>query len=128
LKYRLLDLLACPICKHFPLKLFLFSEKTLEEAKTPPNVCELYCGLEEKMLSEMAGKPNCEKCYGREIVDALLLCTQCNRWYPVIEEIPHMLPDSLREREEDLSFLRRWKEKIPEDILLNGKPFNLKET
>jgi hypothetical protein len=38
-----------------------------------------------------------------------------------------MLPDELRKREEDLPFLKKWKEKIPEKILVEGKPFNLKK-
>ncbi|MEM4000882.1 MAG: Trm112 family protein, partial [Saccharolobus sp.] len=46
MKYRLMDLLACPMCKHFPLKLFVFSEKEIDrklsqEDKKP--LCELYC-------------------------------------------------------------------------------------
>jgi len=61
-----------------------------------------------------------------EIVEGLLVCPKCNRFYPIIEEIPHMLPDELREKEEDVGFLRKWKEKIPEKILNEGKPFNLK--
>ena len=38
-----------------------------------------------------------------------------------------MLPDELRNKKEDLKFLRKWKEKIPEKIIKNGKPFNLKD-
>jgi len=61
-----------------------------------------------------------------EIVEGLLVCPKCNRYYPIIDEIPHMLPDELREKEEDLGFLEKWKDKIPEKILYEGKPFNLK--
>jgi len=38
-----------------------------------------------------------------------------------------MLPDDLREKNEDLPFLRKWKDKIPETYLSEGQPFNLKE-
>lgn len=61
-----------------------------------------------------------------EIVEGLLVCSKCNRYYPIMEEIPHMLPDELRERVEDIGFLKKWQEKIPEKILNEGKPFNLK--
>jgi uncharacterized protein YbaR (Trm112 family) len=61
-----------------------------------------------------------------EIVEGLLVCSKCNRYYPIIEEIPHMLPDELREKVEDIGFLKKWQEKIPEKILNEGKPFNLK--
>lgn len=61
-----------------------------------------------------------------EIVEGLLVCSKCNRFYPIIEEIPHMLPDELREKAEDIGFLKKWQGKIPEKILNEGKPFNLK--
>ena len=61
-----------------------------------------------------------------EIVSGMLICPQCGRFYPIIEEIPHMLPDELRERTEDIEFLKKWREKVPERILNEGKPFNLR--
>jgi len=87
MKHRLMELLACPMCKHHPLELHVFDEK-------------------------------------EEIVEGLIVCPACNRFYPIIQEIPHMLPDELREANEDLEFLKKWKEKVPEKILKEGKPFN----
>jgi len=55
------------------------------------------------------------------------VCPKCLRWYPIRDEIPEMLPDELREEKDELPFLRKWKNKIPKKILLQGKPFNLKE-
>jgi uncharacterized protein YbaR (Trm112 family) len=60
-----------------------------------------------------------------EIVEGLIVCPECLRWYPIRDEIPEMLPDELRKENEDLPFLRKWKGKIPEKIQLEGKPFNL---
>ena len=57
---KLLDILACPIDKHYPLQLMEFNTK--EEV----------------------------------ILDGVLLCSQCGRYYPIIDEIPVMLPDDLR--------------------------------
>ena len=88
LKRRLLDILACPIDKHYPLELHVFEEK-------------------------------------EEIAEGLLFCTECNRWYPISDEIPQMLPDDLREAKEDLEWLRRWKEQVPDKVLTQGKPFRL---
>jgi hypothetical protein len=48
------------------------------------------------------------------------------RWYPIRDEIPEMLPDELRKENEDLPFLKKWRGKIPEKILREGKPFKLK--
>jgi uncharacterized protein YbaR (Trm112 family) len=61
-----------------------------------------------------------------EVVEGLIICPKCLRWYPIRDEIPEMLPDELRKEGEDLPFLRKWKEKVPEKILSEGKPFNLK--
>jgi uncharacterized protein YbaR (Trm112 family) len=64
-----------------------------------------------------------------EIVEGILACPnpECRMWYPIIEEIPHCLPPELREEREDLAFLRKWKEKVPEKILKQGRPFNLSQ-
>ena len=61
-----------------------------------------------------------------EIAEGLIVCKQCGRWYPIIEEIPYMLPDELRDGRDDLPFLRKWKNRFPADTLKNGKPFNEK--
>jgi len=60
-----------------------------------------------------------------EISEGLLVCPVCNRFYPSSEEIPRMLPDELRDKGEDIPFLKKWREKIPQKILDEGKPFNL---
>ena len=62
-----------------------------------------------------------------EIVEGLMLCPKCLRWFPIRDEIPEMLPDELREKREDVSFMRKWENKIPNRILVEGKPFNLKK-
>jgi uncharacterized protein YbaR (Trm112 family) len=60
-----------------------------------------------------------------EIVEGIIVCPKCNRFYPIIDEIPHMLPDNLRSKEEDLKFLKRWIQKVPGKIVKEGRPFNL---
>jgi len=62
-----------------------------------------------------------------EIVEGMIICPKCMRWYPIKEEIPEMLPDELREKKDEITFLKRWQDKIPEKILSEGKPFNLKD-
>ena len=84
-----MEILACPICKHYPLDLNVFEEK-------------------------------------EEIIEGLITCQQCGRWYPIIDEIPFMLPDELRDGKDDLPFLKKWKAKFPEKYLKEGKPFNEK--
>lgn len=89
MKRRLMDILACPIDKHYPLDLHVFEEK-------------------------------------EEIVEGLLVCSKCDRWYPISDEIPQLLPDDLRESNEDLRWLAKWKDRVPEKVLTGGKPFSLK--
>ncbi|TRO46160.1 Trm112 family protein [Candidatus Bathyarchaeota archaeon] len=89
MKKKLMEILACPIDKHYPLELHVFEEKN-------------------------------------EIVEGLIVCPKCLRWYPIRDEIPEMLPDELRKEAEDLPFLKKWKASIPEKIVFEGKPFSLK--
>ncbi len=86
---RLLDILACPIDKHYPLELLEFDTE------------------------------------GDTIREGILLCSACERYYPIADEIPVMLPDNLRSRKEDLAFLEKWKSRIPDRTVNQGKPWNL---
>src|SRR5437667_192025 len=61
----------------------------------------------------------------QEITEGLLSCTECNRWYPISDEIPQMLPDDLREAKDDLAWLQKWKERVPDSVIHSGKPFHL---
>lgn len=88
IKKKLMDILACPIDKHYPLELHVFEEK-------------------------------------EEIVEGVIICPKCSRWYPIRDEIPEMLPDELRNEKDELPFMRKWKQKFPKQILTEGKPFNL---
>ncbi|MEM2088363.1 MAG: Trm112 family protein [Thermoproteota archaeon] len=128
MKYRLMDLLACPIDKDFPLKLIVFQEEERNiEFKHDDVVCELYCGLKSTYVKEAnLNAEKCNECMKMEILNGILICSKCNRWYPIVEEIPQLLPDELRERNEDLSFLKKYAENAPEKILEEGVPFNLK--
>ena len=59
------------------------------------------------------------------IIDGVLFCTSCSRFYPIIEEIPIMLPDELRNKEQDLEFLSKNKDSLPEKIIMHGIPWHL---
>ena len=91
----MLDILACPIGKYYPLDLI--------EIDT----------VEDKIINENV------------IKEGVLFCSQCSRFYPIIEEIPVMLPDELRDKEKDIQFLQKWQEKIPSKIITNGNPWHL---
>ncbi len=85
----MLDILACPIDKHFPLEIF--------EIKTKNDI----------------------------VLEGAIYCTDCSRFYPIIDEIPIMLPDELRDKNQDLDFLRRNQSNLPEKISKHGSPWHL---
>ena len=62
---------------------------------------------------------------GEEIEIGLIICPKCSRYYPIKKTIPIMLPDDLRNKEEDIEFLKTHQNDIPNKILRNGKPFSL---
>lgn len=91
----MLDILACPIDKYYPLELIEIDTAV------------------DKIINENV------------IKEGILFCSQCSRFYPIIEEIPVMLPDELRDKEKDIQFLQKWQEKIPSKIIKNGNPWHL---
>lgn len=61
-----------------------------------------------------------------EIEEGIMICDNCNRWFPIIETIPQMLPDEVRSMKPEKEFLLKWKDLIEEKVIEEGKPFNLK--
>lgn len=59
-----------------------------------------------------------------EIIEALLTCPECNRYYPVIYGIPIMTPDEYRDKSIEAPTLKKWglqlKESESEKLLLDG--------
>ena len=87
----MLDILACPMDKHYPLELF-------------------------QIISE-----------DQIVKEGVLFCTNCSRYYLITDEIPIMLPDELREKQKnlDIEFLKKWRNKLPEKIIKEGNPWHL---
>jgi uncharacterized protein len=86
---KLMEILACPIDKHFPLELVELNAK------------------------------------GEIISEGTIFCSKCSRYYPIIEEIPIMLPDELRDKNQDIEFLNKYKNTLPEKIVTKGIPWHL---
>jgi len=91
----MLNILACPIDKHYPLELF-----------------EIATGVDEHTKDEIVNI-------------GILFCNKCMRFYPIIEQIPVMLPDDLRDKEKDLQFLHKWQHIIPSNILHEAQPWHI---
>ncbi len=59
------------------------------------------------------------------VSEGVLFCTKCSRFYPIIEEIPIMLPDELRDKKQEMEFLKNFKEELPEKIITKANPWHL---
>lgn len=86
---KLVDILACPIDKYFPLEIFELSSKD------------------------------------EVILEGTLFCPKCSRYYPIVDEIPIMLPDELRDKKQDIEFLKKYQNNLPEKIVTKGVPWHL---
>jgi uncharacterized protein YbaR (Trm112 family) len=86
---KMMEMLACPIDKHFPLEIF--------EANSKEQI----------------------------ILEGVIYCSKCSRFYPIIEEIPIMLPDELRNKDQDIEFLKKNQSKLPEKIIKQASPWHL---
>ncbi len=91
----MLELLACPVDKHYPLELF---EINIKEDKDNEDAI---------------------------ITDGILFCNKCYRFYPIIDEIPVLLPDELREKQKDIDFLHKWHNKIPSKVINEANPWHI---
>src|SRR5688500_5136619 len=132
MKKNMLDILACPLDKNYPLELIELNVKELEKED---KVKENYHPVNNDQNNPIVNKNNNGE--GNKIneikqnekviivIDGILYCKKCSRFYPIIDEIPIMLPDELREKEKDLQFLTKWKHSIPEEILTNSNPWHL---
>ena len=59
------------------------------------------------------------------VSEGALFCSKCSRFYPIIEEIPIMLPDELRDKKLEMEFLKKYKEELPEKIITKANPWHL---
>ncbi len=59
------------------------------------------------------------------VLEGVIFCPKCSRFYPIIEEIPIMLPDELRNKKQEIEFLKNFKDKLPEKIITTANPWHL---
>ena len=84
---ELLEILACPMCK-----------KDVEYKKEEDFLSCRKCDI-RYFAERFKNRSTCPKCGEKleKIKGEVLVCVDCRRWYPIIDDIPHMLPDELRE-------------------------------
>ncbi|QMU31224.1 Trm112 family protein [Adhaeribacter radiodurans] len=59
------------------------------------------------------------------IMEGVLTCTQCQRYYPIICGIPIMSPDEYREKQLEAPLVEKWN---PELLYQNSHDFKLLES
>jgi len=59
------------------------------------------------------------------VIEGVLYCEKCSRYYPIIEEIPIMLPDELRDKKQEIDFLEKNRQELPEKIIKQAAPWHL---
>lgn len=89
MKKKMMEILVCPIDKHFPLEIF--------ESNSNEDL----------------------------VIEGALYCSECSRFYPILEEIPILLPDELRDKKQDIDFLKNNMKKFPEKIIKQASPWHL---
>ena len=117
MRKSLLEILACPIDKHSPLELYEINTHQAQEFAS---------GIRSENEQSLKEQDTNDTTYDNVIVkEGVLFCSRCSRFFPIIDEIPIMLPDELREREKDMRFLLEWETKIPSKILDHGVPWHI---
>lgn len=132
---KLLEILVCPFDKVSSLDLIEFKSAPIAgqlrentdknqtkkvEATLPDSKL---IGISDSDSVDNINSSNAE--VGTIVEEGLLLCKTCFRFYPIIEEIPIILPDDLRDKKKDIEFLNKWKGSIPQDVLGNLKPWTV---
>jgi uncharacterized protein YbaR (Trm112 family) len=84
---ELLEILACPMCK-----------EDVEYKKEDDFLLCKSCDI-RYYAERFPDRTACPKCGSEleKIKGEVLVCVSCERWYPIIDDIPHMLPDDLRD-------------------------------
>ena len=131
LNKKLLDILVCPYDKVTSLELLEFqiasksqvpaNETNQPEVKETDSTMSDFIAIPEADSSQSSKTKSSSQ---SEIVkEGLLLCSACLRFYPITDEIPIILPDELRDKGKDLEFIRKFRHRIPTDLLTNLKPW-----
>ena len=130
MKLFLMDVLCCPLCKE-SLKLIVLSWSERSKSLVGESLDE-FVGRFEEIKGRLSSKIDEEKMKEMEIDYGILYCKSCKRWYPIgctIRGIPELYyPDKLRDKRKELRFLKKWADKLPDEILYRSLPWNLSDS
>lgn len=118
---KLLDILVCPFDKITALDLLEFETESKSQDRSESSNLDI---IQDEEAKESQTQTR-ESVDSTIIKEGMLLCKTCNRFYPITEEIPIILPDELRDKKKDLEFLKKWKDAVPSDLLSKLKPWSV---
>jgi len=140
MRLNLLDFVVCPSCGR---DLFAIAFEVTEKPPSFAHICQTWCGGKGLALREGDGglgglsvpdlrppastlaefKTNgqkdledCRLCHGLSVDQGILICPACRRFFPIIDGLPELLPDALRDADREREFLARYEDKIPENL------------
>jgi uncharacterized protein YbaR (Trm112 family) len=146
---RMLDVLVCPFDKESSLELIEFITKKIDKidgvamidpkkqnSKTEAHLKYKYQISDSDSIpvpnpineigeNKSDNTSNDRSKYDVVIEEGLLFCNKCLRFYPIVEEIPIILPDELRDKEKDLLLLKKWSKILPDKIVKDALPWHL---
>jgi len=117
LKYFLAEILACPVCKsrdlivHAVKTIYEKVEVDLEKIR-----CKEYCHY-KRVPSSQVPEETCAQCMRLRIVEGVIVCRSCGRWYPIVDTIAWMSNDKYRDPKIDALFVENVLPQLPEDIV-----------
>jgi len=117
MKYFLAEILACPVCKSRDL--IVYPVKTIEEdvgVELEKVRCKEYCHY-KRVPSSQVPEETCRRCMRLRIVEGVIVCRSCGRWYPIIDTIAWMSNDKYRDPKVDALFAEKILPRLPEDIV-----------
>lgn len=113
MKYFVMDILACPVCKSTDLLLHVIEESD-ESVELPVErvKCKRWCHYKGRPANEVSVDV-CRECVKKRIRAGVIVCKTCGRWYPIIDTIAVMLDDEYRDEKVYSRFLEGYLDKIP---------------
>jgi uncharacterized protein YbaR (Trm112 family) len=152
MKRRMLDILVCPFDKESKLELFELGSNAhpKDEEKINRNLGQessdghqqnKSCQKRDNMESISdhhdyeEEKKNKIDAYSDDlfadaeldivIEEGILFCNRCLRFFPIVEEIPIILPDEIRDKNKDLELLKKWSSSLPDKVVKKALPWHL---
>ncbi len=127
---RMLDVLVCPFDKESELELFEFKTRpmgNIAQSEEKKSGSESSFKSNNNRAQDSTVKPSNTVDMNNDVVieDGMLFCNSCLRFYPIVEEIPIILPDELRDKNNDLDILRKWSDSLPEKVVKRSLPWHL---